>query len=214
MYAKLSDNTLQIAPKQVQREGQTVINPSEVILLELGYLPVQYTDPPAVDAGYYAAPRWTQTETAIVQEWDVVKDTRPLTESAVTRLLIAQQINTLSVDDNMALRMREFYPEWEAGQDYPEGFKAQRGGALYKALQAHTSQDGWEPENAPSLWTEICESHGGTLTDPIPYSGNMALEAGKYYSQNGAVYLCTRDTVNPVHNDLAELVGLYVEVKI
>ena len=146
--------------------------------------------------------------------FEAAERTRPLTAEEVTALLIRQQINTLSVDDSMALRMTEFYPVWEAGQDYPEGFKAQRGGALYKALQAHTSQDGWEPENAPSLWTEICESHGGTLTDPIPYSGNMALEAGKYYSQNGAVYLCTRDTVNPVHNDLAELVGLYVEVKI
>ena len=49
------------------------------------------------------------------------------------------------------------------------------------------------------------------MTDPIPYSGNMALEAGKYYSQGGAVYLCTRDTVNPVYSDLADLVGLYVE---
>ena len=39
----------------------------------------------------------------------------------------------------------------------------------------------------------------------------MALEAGKYYSQSGAVYLCTRDTVNPVYSDLADLVGLYVE---
>ena len=137
--------------------------------------------------------------------------TRPLTAEEVTALLIRQQINTLSVDDNTALRMREFYPVWEAGQDYPVGFKVQYGGALYKVLQAHTSQDGWEPENAPSLWTEICESHGGTLTYPIPYSGNMALEAGKYYSQNGAVYLCTRDTVNPVYSDLAELVGIYVE---
>lgn len=139
---------------------------------------------------------------------------RPLTAEEVTALLIRQQINTLSVDDNTALRMREFYPEWEAGQDYPEGFKVQYGGALYRALQTHTSQDGWEPEDAPSLWTEICESHAGTLTDPIPYSGNMALEAGKYYSQSGAVYLCVRDTVNPVYSDLADLVGLYVEVKI
>ena len=69
----------------------------------------------------------------------------------------------------------------------------------------------WEPENAPALWTEICETHAGTLDDPIPYSGNMALEAGKYYSQSGAVYLCTRDTVNPVYNALADLVGIYVE---
>ena len=143
--------------------------------------------------------------------FEAAERSRPMTAEEVTALLSRQQINTLSVDDSTALRMREFYPVWEAGQDYPEGFKVQRGGALYKVLQAHTSQDGWEPENAPSLWTEICESHAGTLTDPIPYSGNMALEAGKYYSQSGAVYLCTRDTVNPVYSDLADLVGLYVE---
>lgn len=33
MYAKLSGNTLQIAQKQVQWAGQTVINPSEDILI-------------------------------------------------------------------------------------------------------------------------------------------------------------------------------------
>ena len=37
------------------------------------------------------------------------------------------------------------------------------------------------------------------------------MESGKYYSQGGAVYLCTRDTVNPVYSALADLVGLYVE---
>ena len=146
--------------------------------------------------------------------FEAAERSRPLTAEEVTALLIRQQINTLSVDDNTALRMREYYPEWEAGQDYPEGFKVQYGGALYKVLQAHTSQDGWEPENAPSLWTEICESHAGTLNDPIPYSGNMALESGKYYIQDYVIYLCTRDTINPVYNPLAELVGLYVEVKI
>lgn len=212
MYAKLQNNTLQIAPKQVQREGHTVINPSKSILLALGYLPVQYTDPPSAADGYYAAPRWTQTENSIVQEWDVVKDTRPLTAEEVNAMLIRQQINSLAVDDNTSLRMREFYPDWAAGQDYPVGFKVQRSGALYKVLQAHTSQDGWEPENAPALWTEICETHAGTMDDPIPYNGNMALESGKYYSQNGLVYLCTRDTVNPVYNALADLVGLYVEI--
>lgn len=44
----------------------------------------------------------------------------------------------------------------------------------------------------------------------IPYSGNMALENGKYYSQSGKTYLCNRDTGNPVYNALAELVGIYV----
>ena len=86
---------------------------------------------------------------------EIAERTRPMTAEEVTALLIKQQINTLSVDDNTALRMMEFYPDWAAGHDYPVGFKVQRGGALYKVLQAHTSQDGWEPEIAPSLWAKV-----------------------------------------------------------
>ena len=157
----------------------------------------------------------TAEEIAAVQEaqaaYEAAERTRPLTESEVSRMLIAQQINTLTVDDNTALRMTEFYPEWASGQSYTAGYKVQRNGKLWRVLQAHTSQAGWEPENAASLWTEICESHAGTLEDPIPYSGNMALESGKYYMQDGKVYRCTRDTGNPVYNALSELVGLYVE---
>lgn len=148
---------------------------------------------------------------AEVARFEAAERTRPLTESEVSRLIIAQQINTLSVDDNTALRMTEFYPEWAADTEYTIGYKVQRNGKLWRVLQAHTSQAGWEPENAASLWTEICESHAGTLDDPIPYSGNMALESGKYYMQDGKVYRCTRDTGNPVYNALSELVGLYVE---
>ena len=140
-----------------------------------------------------------------------MEKSRPLTEAEVSRMLITAQINTLSVDDNTALRMLAFYPEWASDTDYTVGYKVQRSGRLWRCLQAHTSQAGWEPENAASLWTEICESHSGTLEDPIPYNGNMALESGKYYSQDSKIYRCTRDTVNPVYNALSELVGLYVE---
>ena len=143
--------------------------------------------------------------------FEAFERTRPLTAEEVTAMLIRQQINSLTVDDNTALRMLEFYPEWASDTDYTAGYKVQRSGRLWRCLQAHTSQAGWEPENAASLWTEICESHAGTLEDPIPYNGNMALESGKYYSQDGKVYRCTRDTGNPVYNALSELVGLYVE---
>ena len=138
---------------------------------------------------------------------------RPLTESEALSMLLKQQINTLSVDDNTALRMVEFYPAWAAGQDYTAGYKVQYGGKLWRCRQAHTSQEGWEPENVPALWEEICETHDGSLYDPIPYDGNMALVSGKYYSQDGVTYLCNRDTVNPVYNPLRELVGIYVEQK-
>ena len=156
----------------------------------------------------------TAEEIAAIQQsqaaYAQAERSRPLKESEVTRLLIAQQINTLSVDDSTALRMLEFFPGWAAGVAYTTGYKVQHGGKLWRCLQAHTAQTGWEPENAPALWTEICESHAGTLDDPIPYSGNMALTAGLYYIQDYTIYLCTRDTGNPVYNPLAELVGIYV----
>lgn len=137
---------------------------------------------------------------------------RPLSLGEVQEMMVRAQINTLAVDDATALRMVAYYPEWTAGQDYTAGYKVQYGGKLWRCVQAHTSQAGWEPENAASLWTEICEAHDGTKYDPIPYSGNMALQNGKYYMQGGVLYKCTRDTGNPVYNALADLVGIYVEL--
>ena len=136
---------------------------------------------------------------------------KPLTESEVLAMLIPQQINTLTVDDNTALRMLDFYPEWAEGTAYSVGYKVRKGGKLWRVVQAHTSQAGWEPENAASLWEQINETHAGTLDDPIPYSGNMALTAGLYYMQDWVIYKCTRDTGNPVYHALDELVGLYLE---
>ena len=48
---------------------------------------------------------------------------RHLTAEEVTAMLIRQQINTLAVDDNTALRMLEFYPEWASGVAYTTGYK-------------------------------------------------------------------------------------------
>lgn len=140
----------------------------------------------------------------------IAECSRPLTEFEVSRMLITQQINTLTVDDNTALRMRDFYPEWTPNTVYSVGFKVQHKGKLWSCLQEHTAQVGWEPENTPALWEQINETHAGTPDDPIPYNGNMVLESGKYYIQGNFIALCFRDTVDPVYNPLAELVGLYV----
>ena len=86
---------------------------------------------------------------------EVAERTRPLTAEEVTALLIKQQINTLEVDDNTALRMVEFYPAWASDTDYTAGYKVQHGGRLWRCVQAHTAQTGWEPENAPSLWAKV-----------------------------------------------------------
>lgn len=137
---------------------------------------------------------------------------RPLSFSEVQEMLVRQQINTIAVDDNTALRMMEFYPEWSAGQAYTAGYKVQYGGKLWRCIQAHTSQDSWAPSTGTaSLWERIDETHTGDQYDPIPYEGNMALTAGLYYTQDGEVYLCNRDTGIAVYNALSELVGIYVE---
>jgi hypothetical protein len=145
--------------------------------------------------------------------YNIEQSRRPLTESEVLALLIPTQINTLSVDDNTALRMKDFYPEWTADTAYSVGFKVQYNGKLWRCLSAHTSNATWYPStDTASLWEQINETHSGTIDDPIPYDGNMALESGKHYMQDGVIYLCSRDTVNPVYSPLSELVGLYVEV--
>ena len=116
-----------------------------------------------------------------------------------------------SLPDAAALEAVVLHPVWKAGIAYSAGYKAQHNGRLWRCRQAHTSQEGWEPENVPALWEELCETHDGSRYDPIPYEGSMALVSGKYYSQDGVTYLCNRDTVNPVYNPLRELVGIYVE---
>lgn len=116
-----------------------------------------------------------------------------------------------SLDDNTALRMVTFYPDWVEGFAYSDGFKVRFGDGLWKCLQAHTAQVGWEPEAVPALWERVCESHAGTEDDPVPYGPGMALEEGKFYHQEFVIYRCIRSTGAPVYHDLSELVDIYVE---
>ena len=136
---------------------------------------------------------------------------RPLTEAEVSRMLLAEQINTISVDDNTALRMLAFYPDWSVNTAYTVGYKVRYKDGLWRVRQDHTSQAGWEPDIVPALWEQVCESHDGNRDDPIPYDGNMALEEGKHYHQEFVIYRCVRSTGAPVYHDLDELVDIYVE---
>lgn len=131
-----------------------------------------------------------------------VKSYRKLIEKAVQ-----------SLDDADALKCVTLYEKWSPdGKEYPEGKKLRHKGKLYKAKQTHISQESWSPDIATSLFDVINETNAGTVDDPIPYSAGMVLENGKYYSEDGVVYLCNRDTGAAVYNKLSELVGIYVEV--
>ena len=149
------------------------------------------------------------------RKYEVQEKHRPLTESEVNTMLIKAQVNTVEIDDQISVRMKDYYPTWTEciGKEVNQGFKFTYQGKLYKVLQSHTMQENYIPgTGTESLYSRIDEEHDGDLYDPIPYEGNMALENGKYYTQSNVVYLCNRDTGNPVYNQLSDLVGLYVEV--
>lgn len=196
------------------KDGKFKRNPTHEELLEAGYLPIEETAEPETREGYIKSSRWVQTEGAIVKKWTVRRDMRPLSQTTISKMLIQQQINTLTVDDNTALRMKSFYPGFDSivGQTVKQGFRFGYGGKLWVTVQPElTIQAHYPPgEGMESLYTEVVETHEGTVDDAIPYDGNMALVSGKYYTQGGTIYLCNRDTVNPVYNTLAELVELYV----
>ena len=127
-----------------------------------------------------------------------------------------------SLEDTESLKVKGVYFAWDdlkkpehECHSVKEGFKFSHDRQLYKTRQPDfTFTDVYVPgaEGTESLFSVIDETHAGTIDEPIPYNGNMALEEGKYYSQNGVIYLCVRDTVNPVYHELADLVGSYVEL--
>lgn len=218
-YAKLENGKL--TKLIVFPNGAAVLNqrfkrnPTEADILAAGYLPIIENDEPETKEGFVKSSKWVQTDTAIVKKWTVKRDMRPLSQGEISKMLIAQQINTLAVDDNTALRMKSFYPTFEeiVGQEVKQGFRFRHGDYLWATVKALTIQAHYPPdEGMESLYTKVNETHDGTIDDPIPYDGNMVLEAGKHYIQNETTYLCNRDTVNPVTHALSDLVGLYVEV--
>ena len=134
-----------------------------------------------------------------------------LSEAIKLRELIEKAVESLN--DNEAVQAKQLYPKWEPNQTYTTGFKFQYNGDLYKCFMDHTSQSNWLPGvGTESLYTRIDETHDGSLGDPIPYNGNMALVNGLYYEQDGYIYQCIRDTVNPVYNPLKDLIGLYAVI--
>lgn len=149
---------------------------------------------------------------------EIAERTRPFTETEVSRMIIAEQINTLAVDDNTALRMREYYPDFDAlvkrkftAKDAE--YKFRYGDTLYKTAQPNISFVAHYPPGTgtESMYTRIDETHDGSEYDPIPYSGNMVLEQGKYYMQDGVIYYCKYGSGIPVYEHLSTLTT-FVEI--
>lgn len=177
----------------VIKDGMQIINPTIEDILSDGW--VEYVAPPI-------PPKLEPYSMEIV-------------DKALEVLMpsIKDQVKTL--DDQSALNVMVLFDSWASkiGKQVEAGDRLYYDDKLYKVRQGHTVQEIYPPSvDTASLYEEIAKEASGTVDDPIPYNNNMELFEGKYYSQDGVVYKCTRSTGTAVYNPLSSLVRIYVEV--
>ena len=63
----------------------------------------------------------------------------------------------VSLSDEDALTAVEMFAPWAPGVAYLVTERIRYDGQLYRCEQAHTSQEGWEPDITPAMWTPVAE---------------------------------------------------------
>lgn len=97
-----------------------------------------------------------------------------------------------NADDETALETMDIYPEWYENTTYESGKRVRCGGKLYRCLQLHTSQLGWEPHNAPALWTQISLEQWSEWKQPT--GAHDAYQNGDRVTYNGTRYISEVDS--------------------
>lgn len=139
-----------------------------------------------------------------------------LTELARQLRPILEQAVSAALDDATALQCVPMFPAWKAGATVHPGERYRYNGILYRVVQEHTTQTGWEPDQTPALFAAVSLPGEGSREHPIEAVRGMEYVYGLYYQENGTVYLCKR-TGEPDGGKIvlqylpSELVGLYFE---
>lgn len=120
------------------------------------------------------------------------------------------KLSAVNNTDEQALAVKGLYKDWNDDPDgyhydvdNPEDKRRNYNGGLWNLNKSHDKQASWYPGADPTLWTQIVEGHDGTYEDPIPVpdsvkTSGFEYEYGKYYLENGVIYLCQRGGVeNP-----------------
>ena len=118
-------------------------------------------------------------------------------------------------DDQEALELKMLYKQWEKqiGRELTVGEYVQHGDRLYRVLTTHVAQVNWEPGvGTESLFVIVDKTHAGTKEDPIPWSNNMECEEGKYYSEDGVIYLCIRASGIALQCKIVDVLGNYFQL--
>lgn len=143
-----------------------------------------------------------------------VKDV-PSADDIVSQLktLVSEQVSELSDDD--AKKVPALFPVWQTDEAYAVGDRVYYNGSLYKCVQAHTSQSTWNPKDATSLWANVSEESqeaDGSREHPYQWKSGMTSYNGKFYTEEGILYLCIRDSGNPLYFPISSLIGTYFQI--
>ena len=96
--------------------------------------------------------------------------------------------------DEQAATYKLIYPQWSGNSvAYATGDRLQYDGALYKCLQAHTSQDDWTPTAAPSLWAKVLIPYPGKISPWEQPDSTNPYMAGDKVTHNGKTWISDID---------------------
>jgi hypothetical protein len=89
--------------------------------------------------------------------------------------------------DEQAEQVPQAFKEWEVGAAYKVGDRRRYDDKLYRCVQAHTSQEGWEPPNVPALWTRTAPE--SEIPDWVqPTGAQDAYNMGDKVKHNGKTW--------------------------
>ena len=96
--------------------------------------------------------------------------------------------------DEKAILAPELFDHWSAESvAYAVGDRVRYGDLLYKCLTAHTSQESWTPDAAPSLWVRIDDPAIEWPEWIQPQGSTDAYAKGAKVSHNGKRWISDLD---------------------
>ena len=95
--------------------------------------------------------------------------------------------------DEQALAAPVLYPAWRSGVNYAAGTRVLYNGTLYKVLTAHTSQDDWTPDAAPSLFAKVLIPDETIIPEWEQPDSTNPYSAGDKVTHNGKTWVSDID---------------------
>ena len=98
-----------------------------------------------------------------------------------------------SATDEQALAAPALYPAWCSGVYYAAGIRVLYNSILYKVLTAHTSQDDWTPDAAPSLFAKVLIPDETVIPEWEQPDSTNPYSAGDKVTHNGKTWMSDID---------------------